>query len=102
MRYNKQHAIIQKQFCRRTRMLGNTIRREAMFNNTRDKLRESILALLQEKPRTRGELVEILGRPRTSIYDVLKELMRDGLVTSYPVYHSNMKRGRPRVLFDML
>ncbi|MBD3191729.1 MAG: hypothetical protein GF308_13865 [Candidatus Heimdallarchaeota archaeon] len=59
-----------------------------------------LLDILAKKgPVTRGVLVELTNIPRTTLYDVLSKLIRDGKVIKKP-FHNN-KRGRPKVLFDI-
>lgn len=59
-----------------------------------------LLNILSEKgPVTRGALVELTNIPRTTLYDVLSKLIRNGKVTKKPLH--NNKRGRPKVLFDI-
>ena len=56
---------------------------------------------LAEKPRTRDELVEITGAPRTTIHDAITLLESAGRVHRYPDPVPTGCRGRPKVLFAL-
>ncbi|MFX0101029.1 MAG: hypothetical protein ACFFCS_15750 [Candidatus Hodarchaeota archaeon] len=47
-------------------------------------------------------MVEVLGIPRTTIYDGLRRLIRLEIVTRYPLYTGERKKGRPRILFSLM
>ncbi len=68
----------------------------------REGLKEKIIELLQDGPKTRPELVEITGIPRTSLYDGLKDLIVENRVKRYPLRTGERKRGRPQVLFALI
>lgn len=59
--------------------------------------------IIQEGPSPRGEIVQKLSVPRTTVYDSLKKLEGMGLVGRRPHYHFGpMKRGRPEVIFYLV
>jgi len=71
--------------------------KKAFYSNERDKV---IFDLLREnKPLTRKEIVDIVNLPRTTVYDMLERLERDGKVKS--ITKTNGKIGRPRVLWTV-
>jgi len=57
-----------------------------------------IVEQLEAGPKTRGELVEALGVPRTTIYDHLFEMVSKGVVGKKPIRREG-RRGRPFVAF---
>lgn len=56
--------------------------------------------LVSYGPLSRSELVQLTGKPRTSIYDSLKRLMLKGFVVKQ--YEKRSATGRPTTLFDVL
>jgi len=64
-------------------------------------LTRRVVGALRDGPKTRGDLVTLLGVPRTSIYDRLVELIKRGLVKKYPRGTGERKRGRPKVYFEL-
>ena len=56
---------------------------------------------LHDGPRTRDELVEITGAPRTTIHDAITLLESAGRVHRYPDPVPTGCRGRPKVLFAL-
>lgn len=62
-------------------------------------LKQDLLSILEEKPHTRAQLVEKTSRPRTTIYDNLRRLIKEGLVVKYSEITDT--RGRPRVFFRL-
>jgi len=63
----------------------------------RDDLDEQLLCALRERPCTRSELRAQLRVPRTTLYDHLVHLMRQGLVARRTMRRG--QRGRPPVQF---
>lgn len=63
-------------------------------------LQQKILMTLGNKKMTRGELVAILGVPRTTLHDNLRKLYVTGYVDRTEV--SNGERGRPLVYWDIM
>jgi predicted ArsR family transcriptional regulator len=63
------------------------------------KLTDKILVELKKGPKTRHELKNTLNTPRTTIYDVLKVLIKEEKVEKYPVFKTEQGRGRPPVVF---
>lgn len=61
---------------------------------------EYIIALVKEKPRTRGELVQLTGLKRTTIYDKLRPHLLDGTITRYPIWTLGQGKGKPHVVFS--
>ena len=62
-------------------------------------LEQELLEVLSEKPMTRGAIVQILERPRTTVYDNLKRLQNKDLVFKWTKYTNT--RGRPEVFFNL-
>jgi len=60
-----------------------------------------LLDILKNGALIRDKLVEILGIPRTTVYDALKRLIMRDEVQKYPEILEDMSRGRPRVLFAL-
>ena len=77
----------------------NYIQIQEMVNNNRCfyPLERQIHALLLQKNRSRAELVELLNKPRTTIYDYLIRLINKDIVTKYSVEHGG--RGRPTIYY---
>ena len=66
------------------------------------RLEERIIMILGERGATcRDEIVRILQKPRTTIYDRLKSLIEKGVVRVSPEYRPDRKRGRPRAMFSL-
>ena len=61
-----------------------------------------IIEALQAGPQTRDQLVQKLHAPRTTIYDPLRRLIKDGKVVKYPLFKTAQVRGRPQVLFSLM
>jgi len=58
-----------------------------------------IFAVLQsEGPLTRTQLVQLIGAPRSTIYDSLRRLMLKGYVESF--YEQRSSQGRPKTFFE--
>lgn len=67
--------------------------------DARTPLQERLLSVLQSGPYTRTQLVQIVKKPRTTVYDVLDPLVKAGIVVKYPIYIDDSLRGRPAVAF---
>ena len=65
-------------------------------------LSSRVMLLLRDNARmTRPIMVEYLREPRTTIFDVLKQLMKTGFVTSYSHPNRPGQNGRPPVYFTL-
>jgi predicted ArsR family transcriptional regulator len=64
-------------------------------------LERDLLTILRDGPLSRDQIVKIKKIPRSTIYDNLKKLINAGLVVKYPRHRDDMKRGRPKVLFEL-
>jgi predicted ArsR family transcriptional regulator len=64
-------------------------------------LEKQLVLILEEGPMTRDQMVEKTGIPRTTIYDGLKKLMMRNDVKKYPLYLSERRRGRPKIMFQL-
>lgn len=67
----------------------------------KDEKAQQILELLQEKDRNRGEICEILNLPRTTVYDILKDLEYHGYVERYLEPGIRRIRGRRKVFWRL-
>ena len=63
-------------------------------------LDRQLLSILAERPHHRGELVTIIHKPRTTIYEHLDDLILLGHLEKYPKILP--KRGRPLVYFKLV
>ena len=65
-----------------------------------NKLQSNIIDILKKtgKPLNRNDLVRLLNTPRTTIYDNIVPLIKDGLIIKFPVRKS---RGRPVVYYKL-
>jgi len=67
-----------------------------------------ILPVILKKPATRDELVKLLNRPRSTIYEALAILIHAGVVQRKKEYTPNTRdptkpgRGRPRIYFKLV
>ena len=62
--------------------------------------RELIKLLQKNGPMTRAEIVDMINKPRTTVYDNLIGLMTHNLVKKYS--RPNNTRGRPNVFFKLI
>ena len=63
-------------------------------------LKEFLYDLLRvQGPLTRGQLVELTGVARTTLYDTLDKLMLQGKVEKYQLKEA--KKGRPTVFYEI-
>lgn len=65
----------------------------------RNELRLQIIRQLKNKPRTRTELVKILNKPRTTIYDNLEALLNSKIIKKERILKET--RGRPEILWSI-
>lgn len=65
-------------------------------------LEKKIVDLLGSKgSMTRGDMVEQLQIPRTTLYDHLVKMIDSRKVERIPLYVENQPRGRPQILFKI-
>lgn len=62
-------------------------------------MRDLVLILERQGPLTRDDLVKIIGKPRTTIYEQLMDLITHDLAKKYS--HPTNSRGRPLVFFKL-
>jgi hypothetical protein len=63
---------------------------------------DRLFFVLKDGPLIRGQLVERLGVPRTTIFDGLKRLIHCGDVKKYPFVVAGRSQGRPQILFALV
>ena len=64
-----------------------------------EKLMTQLLELLKASPMDRNTLVDKTDVPRSTLFDALKVLIKQGFVAKGPRYDTEQARGRPKVAF---